>query len=166
MTTIVNEAYRREHIDQDIASKQRCFTRSPLVLPSSTWANDVIPYLTPPNLGVNDEELHLNNELQFQQEANFAMHLSPSSCTVIKLSDQTNPEALGASLKRVLDKHCNFLGSFFIELPMVDYNTFGSAHRKDLDGEDESDQWDKWQKFHAATDYSTKVEVSHRQVTT
>lgn len=118
----------------------------------------VIPYLSPPNIAVNDEELHLNNDLQWQQETNFACHLKPYGYIVVKLTDQTDPEALGLSLKNVL-AHQSFVGKVLVELPMIDTKIFSSIHRNDKDETDEDDQWSKWRKFLAATGYHSNVEV-------
>lgn len=122
----------------------------------------VVPYVRAPNLGLDVEEIRVNNERRFLQELHFALHVNCGGTIAISLENQ-NPEALATCLKNVIgDK---FDGKFVVEVPMVDPRVASSAHSRDLKDEMVGNcQWSVWNKFFAATGQSSHVEVSHHRL--
>lgn len=158
---LISSEYIRELSNETLADKQTVFTRSPLILSSDYWNKNYSPYINPPNLDVRDEEVLKNNILKFKQDIRFAFHLKYEGFVVVRLSNQ-KPEKLGELIKEVIDSHENFTGQVLVEIPMVDLKTLGSAYCSDY-GDDEEvtgqDQWKIWSRFHAATDFSGRIQV-------
>jgi PRMT5 TIM barrel domain len=118
----------------------------------------------PRNLTVNDEELKRNNELQFKQEMDFALHVAMNETVCIDLANN-DPEALGKLVGDSWPGLFNFdaTSRTVVEILMVNYSTNSKAHREDIpsDEEDDSDDpWIVWQKFYAATGFNKNVEVA------
>lgn len=134
------------------------------MLPGQSWTDKVIPVISSRNLGINDEELKKQYELQFIQELKFARHLSTGAIQV-KLSN-CDPEALADSLKPFLKDfdHLNN-GDFhgiYAELSMVDGKaTSATYYFNDEEYNEVSDQWEVWNKFQSALDdASSKVKLA------
>lgn len=89
----------------------------------------------------------------------FAFHLKNDLSICVKLTN-SDPEALGLAVRKGLDS--TYLGKILVELPMTSLATLRSAYLSDVDEctDVEEDQWKVWNKFHAATGYSNRVEVS------
>lgn len=140
------------------------FTRSPLILCAEYWNKHYSPYVAPPNLDVKDEEVRENNLRRFQQDMRFALHLKCEGYVIVKLFNQ-DPEKLGTAIKEVIDSHFNFLGQILIEIPLVDPIALSSIYCKDVELDEDgevlyvNEQWSIWKRLHAATGYSSKVQV-------
>jgi hypothetical protein len=82
---------------------------------------------------------------------------------VIKLNQ--DPEVLAKSVMSGLTNA--YKGKILMEIPLMDENVISSEHRSDVEEEDErvDSQWLRWHKFHKATDYNTKFEVSFLHLT-
>lgn len=161
MTSIFNPEYKREFINEEVAENQICFTRSPLILSSFEWIHRIVPMLSPPHVGVNDEEIKSNNEKQLLQELSFAFHLKSEGYISMNIN-HNDPEALAEALCKSLALATTFNGKVLIEIPMVSNNSMISAFLNEVDtcSDDEDDQWKVWNKFHAATKYSNRIEVA------
>lgn len=136
-----------------------CRHHSTIPIPIIDLSITVSPYLDPPNVGVKDEELRANNEIQFLQELCFAFHLKPQEFIYLKLANN-DPEALGAALLNGFTCSLRFDGKILVEVPMTSNASLVSAQLSDINiSIEDEDQWKVWNKFHAATGYSNKVQV-------
>lgn len=153
----------RELGNEKLADKQIVFTRSPLVLSADYWNKNYSPYVNPPNFEVDDEEILKNNILKFKQDLRFAFHLKYEGFIIVRLSNQ-NPEKLAGLIKEVVEGHENFTGQVLVEIPMVDPKTLSSIYSSEY-GDDEEvtgvDHWKIWNRFHAATGYSGRIQVDN-----
>lgn len=151
ISPVVNPSFKREFLDQEIARKQIVFTRSPLVLDANEWLHYVIPCVSIRNIGINDEELRKQNELEFTQEINFARHVQCAGR--IYLSDFSNcdPESLGRLMNSLLvdpRKKTNE-DEFYVEVSMDDRRKISaSSYYGDEEDNEGSDQWKAWNSFH------------------
>lgn len=162
MTNIVNPLYRKEFVDQSIASNQNNFARSPLVLNASEWLNDIAVFLDPLNLAAADEEIRQNNQMQFKQELKFALHLNYYGSILINL-DNNDPKALGECVLEVINSFTRQMeGNIVVQISMKDKKSFQSAY---INSEDEEadvgdDPWLKYREFMKATNYHNRIEVA------
>lgn len=156
MTPVVNRLYRREHVDETLGDNQICFTRSPLILDSATWIHYVVPTITP-RLGIDDEEANSNSLKKFAQEFKFALHLKNAGFISISLVD-CDPEALGAAILNCLPEH--YEGKILIELPITDRRELCASYYSDEPEDFQGmDNWNIWNRFHAATGYKSNIQV-------
>lgn len=162
MSNIVNTEFIREFVDDSIAQKQLCFTRSPLALSSSDWSLSFSACINSVNIDVSDPDLAKNNERQFLQEIHFAQHLKHTGYIVVKLTTR-NAEQLARTLQSSISDQ--FQGKILLQIDMVDPRKQSFIYRSDLTEQQKSDRcsdmWKVWNKFRSTVDFKSKFEVEY-----
>lgn len=114
-----------------------------------------------PNLSIHgDEDVLSNNRSQFMQELTFAIHIQNDG--VISLSlDSDNAEAMGEFFREYLEIHRNCVAKFIVVVNMTE-SPYSEDYRDAEADEDgwEVDQWGVWNRFHAATGYSSHFQLN------
>ena len=128
MTSITNQLFKREFVDEELAENHLNFTRSPMILESFEWRY-VTPVINVQNLSARNQEVAKNNELQFIQEMKFAYHVKDAGYILIKLGNN-DPEVLGKQVKRLLKS--TYDTRIVLEIPIVDSAVMNAAYRNDL----------------------------------
>ena len=108
---------------------------------------------------MKSEEILRNNELQFKQEVDFAVHLNNYN-VCIKLTNQSDPEAVGKYLVSILPD--NFDKKIYVEIPMIECSKMGASYDGEITEDEEvgEDQWTIYHKFHKATGYDPRMQVN------
>lgn len=150
---------KREFLNEEISKNQECFSRCPLSFNSSTFYNEIIPLIEINSLlDSSNEEVRRNYEEKVLCDIQFAFHLRPNGPVYIKPS--CNASTLGKILLKSLpETACE--PSIAVEIDLVSKEYVRQMHFKDEnEDEDYPDTWNYWNEIHAATNYSSRIEIA------
>lgn len=159
---ITSDDYKREYVkDLQIGLYHLSFTRSPLTLPANTFQAFVIPMIeVSSDIDNEDEEIRSNYERRIINDIQFAAHIKPTGPIYFKPSSMCNPNRLGKLLKQSLPSTC-YEPIFVVEIDLMNSEYYRLMYHKDSDQEEDiPSSWSFWNKIHAATNYSLRMEVA------
>lgn len=146
----IHPRYRRELISGKAKSRDAPITRSDLVLASQDWNRLVVGKFSDyMELDCEVEHVRKHSELIFQQELDFASHLSLPA-VLLRLTSGHNMN-LARIIHSKISAGCSY--QVWVQLPMV-----AKQRRSDSgDGQFEDSTWHWWNRFRTLCDYDKKI---------
>ncbi|CAG9799977.1 unnamed protein product [Chironomus riparius] len=160
LTTIVDDGYKRILLDEKVAERQQCFTRSPLIFKANDWLYSIFPMINMTNiLDSSSSEVRKNYKLLLDQEFNFINHVKPRGYYYIRPTCE--PETVAKFLLEKIEKTGNDL-IFIVEIELHSQKNYTRMYRRDLSPieEDIEDTWMYWNAIHKAANYHQRIEVA------
>lgn len=155
ITSLVNDKRKADLLNNE---SQKYLARSPLVLPSSAYLNEIVPLIKiSSDLESIDEDVRKNYEMKLLQEFNYVNHVKNLGVHYIQAS--CKPETLGIFLQSQLEK--TVFNIYVVEIPLQSYKNYSKLFLENSKENDDDSPWEYWNALHKFTNYSKRIEVNN-----
>lgn len=155
-TKLSSDLFKREFLDEEVASNHVQFSRNALSYESFTYAAEILNIIEISNLiDSTNEEVQRNYEEKILTDINYGFHLK--QCGPLYIKSNCKPAKLGELLMKALEGKQN---EFIVEIELVSKKYFQQMHLKGSSDDEIPDTWTEWNEICKAANYDSRIKAS------
>lgn len=155
ITKLSSDLFKREFLDEEVASNHLNFSRNALAFKAATFYSKILPMIEISSLmDSTSEEIQTNYEERILTDINYGFHLK--QCGSLYIKSSCKPETLGKLLKKAL-KGKFFECNFIVEVDLTSKQYFQQMHFKSAIKI--PDTWSHWDEICKASNYDSRIKA-------